>query len=69
MAAKRTARGGRRKKDKLSNTIKNEIIGIVIVGIACLGIVLLYTDGSGSVAAAFVRGLKIWPEREAPGYL
>lgn len=67
MAAKRTARGGRRKKDKLSNTIKNEIIGIVIVGIACLGIVLLYTDGSGPVAAAFVRGLKILAGKGSAG--
>jgi len=67
MAAKRTARSGRRKKEKISNTIKNEIIGILIVGLACLGIVLLYTDGPGPVAAAFVHGLKIMAGKGSAG--
>lgn len=59
MAAKRKTRGRSKKNDKVSNTIKNEILGILIVGIACLGLVLLYSDGASPIASAAVRLLKV----------
>ncbi len=59
MAAKRKTRGKSKKSDRVSNTIKNEILGILIVGIACLGLVLLYSDGTSPIASAAVRLLKV----------
>ncbi len=59
MAAKRKTRGKNKKSDRVSNTIKNEILGILIVGIACLGLVLLYSDGTSPIASAAVRLLKV----------
>ncbi|NLM20993.1 MAG: DNA translocase FtsK [Peptococcaceae bacterium] len=58
MASRKPKRKVRRKQDKF-DVLKNEIIGIIIVGIACLGFVVLYAN-NGSVVAAFIaKGLKI----------
>ncbi|KUO66580.1 MAG: cell division protein FtsK [Gracilibacter sp. BRH_c7a] len=59
MAAKRKTRTRSKKSDRVSNTIKNEILGILIVGLACLGLVLLYSDGASPIAGAAVRLLKV----------
>lgn len=59
MARKKTQRAVRRKKDTISNTIKNEIVGIIIVGFACLGFVLLYANNENSIANTVVRLLRI----------
>ena len=59
MAAKRKTRGRSTKSDRVSNTIKNEILGIIIVGIACLGLVLLFSEGTSPVANAAVSLLKV----------
>ncbi|UWG98639.1 DNA translocase FtsK [Dehalobacter sp. DCM] len=59
MATKKTRRGARSKRQTVSQTIRNEIIGILIVGIACLGFVLLYSNGNGTVVAALVKGLRL----------
>jgi len=59
VAAKRKTRTRSKKSDRVSNTIKNEILGILIVGLACLGLVLLYSDGASPIAGAAVRLLKV----------
>lgn len=59
MARKKTQRAVRRKKDNISNTIKNEIIGILIVGFACLGFVLLYGNNSNFVANKVIELLRM----------
>lgn len=59
MAAKRKSRSRSTKSAKVSNTIKNEILGILIVGVACLGLVLLYSDGTSPIASATVSLLKV----------
>ncbi len=57
MAAKR--RGVRKKTEAVKNTIKNEIMGILVMGAACLGLVLLYSSNTGPVAAKAVKLLRI----------
>lgn len=59
MARKKTQRGVRRRKDSISNAIKSEIIGIVIMGLACLGFVLLYANNGSSAAAFTVKWLRV----------
>jgi S-DNA-T family DNA segregation ATPase FtsK/SpoIIIE len=58
LARKRTGRRIRRKKEIISNTIKNEILGIVILGVACLGFVLLYANNGSAAAKLVVRMLR-----------
>lgn len=58
MAGKKTQRV-RRKKERISNTIKNEIIGILLMGLACLGFVLLYANNESAVAVTAVKLLRI----------
>jgi S-DNA-T family DNA segregation ATPase FtsK/SpoIIIE len=58
VAGKKTSRGVRRKKDKIGTTIKNEIIGILIIGLACLGFVLLYANNGSVFAATAVKILR-----------
>lgn len=59
MAARKKTRNVRRKNEKVSNTIKNEILGILIIGTACVGIVLLYTDSTSSIANAAINLLQV----------
>jgi len=59
VAARRSQRGVRKKKEKISNTLKNEIIGILIMGLACLGFVLLYANNGSAMANGVVRLLRI----------
>ena len=59
MARKKTIKGLRRKTDRVSTIIKKEIIGILIIGIACLGFVLLYTDNSSILASAVAKLLRV----------
>lgn len=59
MARKKTQRGVSRKSEKISNTIKNEIIGILILGVACLGFVLLYANNGSAVAVKVVELIRI----------
>lgn len=47
--AKRTARTGRRKKEPLNDKLKNEIKGIMIFGLACLGFLMVYADNDGAI--------------------
>lgn len=47
MAKRKTRRKIDRKVVGLKQTIRNEVIGILIVGLACLGIVVLYSDYTG----------------------
>ncbi|MHB8076167.1 FtsK/SpoIIIE family DNA translocase [Desulfosporosinus fructosivorans] len=57
----------RRKKNVLVNTrastlkenIRNEVIGVFVVGMACLGIVALYSDKSGVVGGEIKRLLTV----------
>ncbi len=59
MATRRKQRGVRKKKESLSNAIKNEILGILIIGIACLGFVLLYTNNGSPIASNIVKILRV----------
>ncbi|MGI5902494.1 MAG: DNA translocase FtsK [Desulfitobacteriia bacterium] len=56
-----------RKKDKLARTIKNEIIGIVIMGLACLGFVILFSENSSPVAVYLVRFFRLLAGDGSPG--
>lgn len=58
MARKKTSKL-RRKKEQISSAVKNEIIGISIIGLACLGIVLFMSPGSSAAANVAVKGLKV----------
>lgn len=49
MANKKVRRKYDRKNPSLKETIRTEVIGILIVGMACLGFVALYSDRSGVV--------------------
>lgn len=57
----------RRKKNTLVNTrvgtlkesIRNEVIGVFVVGMACLGLVALYSEGSGVVGGEIKRLLTV----------
>lgn len=59
VVAKRKTRRKSKKSDRVSNSIKNEILGIIIVGVACLGLVLLYSDSTSYLASVAVRLLKV----------
>jgi len=48
-----------RKKEKISYALKNEIIGIVIIGLACLGIVVLYANNDSLAATLMAKTLKV----------
>ncbi|NLO98210.1 MAG: cell division protein FtsK, partial [Peptococcaceae bacterium] len=58
MASKKLKRKNRKKQDKF-DVLKNEIIGIIFVGIACLGIIVLYANDGSMVASFIARVLKI----------
>jgi len=49
----------RKRKEILSRTVRNEIIGILIMGVACLGFVLLYANNGNSIANVLVKILKL----------
>ncbi|GAB6175043.1 DNA translocase FtsK [Paradesulfitobacterium aromaticivorans] len=51
MANKKVRRKYERKNPSLKENIQSEVIGIFIVGMACLGFVALYSDRSGVVGA------------------
>lgn len=59
MARKKTQRRVSRKKQGLSNTLKNEIIGILVLGLACLGFVLLYANNGNALAVTIVKLIRI----------
>lgn len=59
MATRKPRRGTRKKRQTVSHTIRNEILGILVVGIACLGFVLLYSNGNGALVTAAVRVLRL----------
>ena len=58
MASRKPRRKVRKKQDKF-DVLKNEIIGIIIVGIACLGFVVLYANNGSVVATLIAKGLTI----------
>jgi len=58
VASKKLKRKNRKKQDKF-DVLKNEIIGIIFVGIACLGIIVLYANDGSMVASFIARVLKI----------
>lgn len=45
------------KKQGLKQTVRNEAIGIMVVGLACLGFVALYSDHNGVLGAEIKQGL------------
>ncbi len=47
------------KKPALKQTIRNEAIGILIVGLGCLGFVVLYSDHNGVIGAQMKQGLTL----------
>jgi len=47
------------KKETLGNTIKSEIIGIIIIGFSCLGFIVLYANNGSQIAFFFAKGLRI----------
>lgn len=49
--AKKAARNRRRKGEPLNAKLKSEIIGIVIVGLACLGLIMIYSASSGFITS------------------
>jgi len=59
VAPRKTQRVVRKKKEVLSKTVRNEIIGVLIIGIACLGFVLLYANNGNSIATVLVKMLKL----------
>jgi S-DNA-T family DNA segregation ATPase FtsK/SpoIIIE len=59
VARKKTQRRVSRKKQGLSNTLKNEIIGILVLGLACLGFVLLYANNGNALAVTIVKLIRI----------
>lgn len=59
MAKRKSTRTLKRKKNKISTTIKNEIIGILIIGLSCLGFVLLFSENNSLVATYGVEFLRI----------
>jgi S-DNA-T family DNA segregation ATPase FtsK/SpoIIIE len=59
VAQRKKQRVVRKKKELLSKTVRNEIIGVLIIGVACLGFVLLYANNGNSVATVLVKILKL----------
>ncbi|MDD2233888.1 MAG: DNA translocase FtsK [Desulfitobacteriaceae bacterium] len=55
MAKRRGRYKIRRKVDNLKQTIRNEIIGIIIIGMVCLGLVVIFTEQNG-VLGARIKG-------------
>jgi len=59
VARRKSGKRTRSKKDKISYALKNEIIGIIIVGFACLGIVILYANNGSRVAVLLADVLRL----------
>jgi len=58
LARRKSQRRVRRKKETVSNAIRNEILGIIILGLACLGFVLLYGNNQNTLANLIVKSLR-----------
>lgn len=59
MASRKKQHTVRRRKERISTTVKNEIMGIIIIGLACLGFVVLYSDNAGIAAQQMAKILRI----------
>lgn len=57
MAKKRRHRNEARKAEMLKQSVRNEALGILIVGLACLGFVTLYTGHNGIIGAQISQAL------------
>lgn len=59
MANKKRRRTINRKVSSLRETIRDEAIGLIVVGIACLGIVTLYSQQNGVIGNKIKTGLTV----------
>ncbi|MCL1853968.1 MAG: DNA translocase FtsK [Peptococcaceae bacterium] len=66
MANKRKSRRGsgsrssKKNNDKyVSQTVRDEILGVVLIGLACLGFVLMFTEGGGALGSGAVNVLRL----------
>jgi len=58
-ATKKNRRGSRKKRQSVHDTIRNEIIGILVMGLACLGFVMLYSNSKGAIVTLIIKALRI----------
>ncbi len=58
MAGKKSKRKAARKQERI-DVIKNEIIGILVIGLACLGFVVLYANNGSPAALMAAKSLRI----------
>ncbi|NBJ14867.1 MAG: DNA translocase FtsK [Dehalobacter sp. 4CP] len=58
-ATKKNRRGSRKKRQSVHDTIRNEIMGILVMGLACLGFVMLYSNSKGAIVTLIIKALRI----------